>query len=480
MSSIDFIKKSIKFSFTSVISFMISILTVPIMTRLYAPEQLGHINMFNTVSSFCFYFALFGFDQSFFRFYNEPPKNISIKNLFTYCINITAIIFSILIVVLYFFRNDLSQIISDNNHMYIFMLICINIFAMVIIRYSSLIFLLEQKALYYSIQGLLVIVASKLVAIIIGFVRPDYFSVLVVMNIVLLIMSLMYLINLRKMYDFNCTCFDMEVIKNMAYYSLPLMPLTVISWFNDALSNLVLRKNLGFHEVGIYSSGVSVASLISIVQVGFNTYWGTYVYANYKTDNHRIQMVNRYITFLLVTFAILIMIFQDLIYIIIGPKYFASKLFFSFLIVSPICLTISDTTGIGIGISKKSYLHLISTSASAISNLVLCLLLLPIMGIAGAAVSAATSSLIMLVLRTYIGEKYYKCVQNYNLLIFTVFVLVFSSIISYLFNDSAIIRLALLTPLFLIMIKLYNKEAIKIITDLKQIIYKFYAERIRV
>lgn len=479
MNSIDFIKKSIKFSFASIISFIISILTVPIMTRLYSPEQMGHINMFNTLSSFGLYFALFGFDQSFFRFYNEPPKNITIKTMFTYCINITIVIFSLLILFFYFARNNIVQLISEENHFLVFTLLCINIFSMIIIRYSSLVFLLEQKAMYYSIQSLLVIIASKFITIIIGVIKPDYLAVLVVMNSVLLVLSIVYMIGLRKMYDYSWY-FDTEVIKNMAYYSLPLMPLTIISWFNEALSNLILRYNLGFYEIGIYSSGVAVASLISIVQVGFNTYWGTYVYANYKTEHHRIQMVNKYITFLLVTFAIFIMIFQDLIYLIIGPKYISSKLFFSFLIISPICLTISDTTGIGIGISKKSYLYLIPTFCSAIANLCFCLLLLPIMGVAGAAVSAAAASLIMLALRTLIAEKHYKCVQNYNLLNFSVFLLVFSSVISFLFNDSLLMRQLLLVSLLLIVLKLYRNEAAKIIMDFKQIFQKFYAERMRV
>jgi len=451
---------------------------VPITTRLYSPTQLGHINLFNTMASLCLYFVLFGLDQSFFRYYHEPPGSITVKRLFTHCINLTAIIFILFLGVSLFYKDYIISFISEDKLSFVYLLLCVNVLAMTIIRYSSISYLLEQNALYYSIQSLLILAASKLLIIIVGLFKPDYYWALVSMNFSLVIITSYYLFKLiKEKYDFFNIKFDFEVTKEIARYAIPLMPLTLIAWFNQSVSNIILRKNLGFEEVGIFSSGVAVASLISIVQIGFNTYWGTYVYANYKTENYRIKMVNRYITFLLVAFAIVIMMFQDVIYMIIGPKYIGSKLFFAFLIVTPICLTISDTTGLGIDISKKSYLHLISTSLSAFSNLLFCLLLLPLIGLTGAAIASAIAGIIMLITRTVIGERYYKCVQSYNILIMSIIVLILSSTISFVLNNNFLLRISLLLPLLLLMLFVHKKEAVKLITDVKGIILNAYAER---
>ena len=472
MSSISFITKTLKFSFVTIISFVISFIAIPISTRIYSPDQLGHINLFNTTSSLCLYFVLFGVDQSFFRFYHEPPQNISLKSFFTYCLKITALIYLIFILLSFFLRQYLILIISDENQLLVYFLLCINVMAMTILRYSALKYRLEQNALQYSLQGIFILMISKLILILTGLIKPNYFLFLIIMNISLFVLSLFYLFfQIMRFYDFNHHVINSAVATEIFKYAAPLMPLTLIAWFNESVSNLILRYNLGFGEVGIYTSGVAVASLITIVQTGFNTYWGTYVYENYKTDNTRIQLVNKYITFLLVTFAIFIMLFQDLIYLIIGPKYYASKLFFAFLIISPICLTIADTTGLGIDISKKSYLHLISTSLSAFTNLFLCILLLPIWGMTGAAISAAISGLVMLAARTIIGEKHYKCVQNYQLLIVSIIILSLASAISFIFNDELYKRTFILIPLTLMMFLLYKNEAFKLIRDFKTIFW---------
>jgi O-antigen/teichoic acid export membrane protein len=62
---------------------------------------------------------------------------------------------------------------------------------------------------------------------------------------------------------------------------------------------------------------------------------------------------------LLTLAALAIIALQDPLFMLLGEKYRPAKSFFPFLLFSPICYTIAETTGLGINISKKTYWNII-------------------------------------------------------------------------------------------------------------------------
>jgi len=473
MNSKDFVKKILGFSLASWISFAVSFMTVPITTRIYSPEQLGHINIFSSIASLCLLIVLFGLDQAFIRFYNEPPKG-SLKELFKNCLLIVGILFLGFIIIAIIFRKEISFEITGTYQPLIVLLLLINIFAMIVLRFSSLIYRMDQKVLAFSIQALILMFSNKLLYVLTGFIQPNYMLALTAMNSATLVTAVSYIFLQREFFSLQKFHMDLHISKMSLKFAMPLMPITIISWVNTSVSIMLMRHYLDFNAIGIYSSGVAIASLIGIIGSGFNLFWIPYVYANYKTDMRRIQSVHRYLTFILIFAAITIFLFQDIIFLLIGPKYLGSKVFFSFLIIAPICSIISDTTGLGIDISKKSYLHLISTSLSALVNIVFCVILLPILGLKGAAIASASAGITLLIARTIIGEKYYKCVDNYTASIAALIILIIGSTTSFLWNNLFFVRSVIGIALLIILILMYNKEFIRIASDA----YKIATEQI--
>jgi O-antigen/teichoic acid export membrane protein len=124
------------------------------------------------------------------------------------------------------------------------------------------------------------------------------------------------------------------------------------------------------------------------------------------------------ISFLLIFLALGMIGGKDIIYLILVDKqYWASRLIMPLLLVSPVCDTISETLGLGIELSKKTYLKLPVYCVNIMVNLGACLILIPRMGVIGAAISNALASLSMLIVKSVIGEKYYKCSNDYFRLI---------------------------------------------------------------
>ena len=142
----------------------------------------------------------------------------------------------------------------------------------------------------------------------------------------------------------------------------------------------------------------------------------------------------------------------------IGEKFRAGKEFFPFLLLSPICYTIAETTGVGINISKKTFLNIITFSANVAVNLLLCFLLLPIFGVVGAAIASCASAIVMLLIKTVLGEKYYSCVTSYPKTFSAIAILVGAAVVNWLVS-AVLLKYVLNIALFALLAVIYWKEA---------------------
>ena len=134
--------------------------------------------------------------------------------------------------------------------------------------------------------------------------------------------------------------------------------------------------------------------------------------------------------------ALLIISTQDVIFLILGEKYRAAKTFFPFLMLTPICYLIGETSGVGIDISKKTYLNLYVFGASVLTNFVLCVILQKWMGVEGIAVAVSVSAIVAMVLKTFLGEKYYHMLENPRQILFTITIIVSAAIATLLTTNS--------------------------------------------
>ena len=90
---------------------------------------------------------------------------------------------------------------------------------------------------------------------------------------------------------------------------------------------------------------------------------------------------------MLTLFGLGITLLQSTVFLLLGKSYRSSVVFFPFLFLSPVCYCLGETTGMGITISKKSYWPTLIYLFSALANIGLCFLLIPPLGISGAAMA---------------------------------------------------------------------------------------------
>ena len=437
------------------ISFALGFIATPISTRLFAPAELARVSMFGTYTSLFCSVCYLGLDQAFVRFFRETPGRMTSRALLTFCLSVALGFGVVSSAVLLGFWRSLSGEIVGQPDFSIFLCLCLYSCSLVVFRFLSLCYRMEQNALLYTIQGVVHALLTKIAYLAVGFSRPTGRYAIVALTALMAVFTVVFLILQRSRLDFSFPRLtDRDAVRELGKYALPLVPLSVLSWLNTSVSTLALKHLLGYEATGIFSSALGLASTINIIQTGFNTYWAPYVLENYQSDDRqRFYTVHRLMACMLTLFGLGITLLQSPVFLLLGKSYRSSVVFFPFLFLSPICYCLGETTGMGITISKKTYWTTLIYLFSALANIALCFVLIPPLGISGAAMASALSAILTLLLRTAVGERYYRAILNYRCLALTIGLMTAASCLNLLLTGiwkyaALVLVLALACALF--------------------------------
>ena len=452
----SFLKKFVGFSIVTWVSFALSFFTAPISTRLFIPEMLGKISIFNTYSNLFGILILIGLDQAFARFYLDRPNNRTKGYLFSFCFGITYSLLSIFVIISIPFRDYLSWLLFEETDNLLLFLFFFSVFCSSTLLYLNLSYRMEKDIKMYTIQGILMTLVSKVLYLGVGFWNPTYKPALIVLTVSHVTLALVFLIIQKSRFEIMKE-YDGFFMSEMFKFALPLIPVSVLMWANSSIPQIVMQRTMDYHSIGIYSSAVALANVILVIQSGFNTFWVPYTYENYKTQTGQFDKVHRYLVCVLTISSLLLVLTQDVVFLLLGEKYRAAKSFFPFLILGPVCYIIGETTGLGINISKKTYYNIVVFGGSVMVNIIFCLLLRSYFGLPGIAMASALAAITAMLLKTYIGEKYYQSVKKYNSMYLCVILIVLSSFIT-LYISSQIGRLMLMLIVLCSAMFFFKKE----------------------
>ena len=462
----NFIKNILGFSLASYIGAILSLVSVPITTRLFLPAEIGKINLFLSCSNIILVFCNMGFEQAFVRYFNETIDGYRTSSLAGLCLSISMAFLFVISIITMLFYEKVALVISGNINVFISVCLIVVLFSRVILQYTTLISRMSQNVVLYSFQAIFLVILTKLIYIFAAFINPSYKTAIIIMTISSLIVSIVFFILFchKKLLSFP-PYITKKLLLNMSKYSLPLVPTFFISATSMYLSQFMLRKYIGFAAIGIYTNAVTVAGVLSLVQSGFNCYWPAYVYANYKTETHIIQQTHHFVTFIIIAAALAMITVQDILYLFVGETFRSSKTIFPILIVIPVIYTIAETTRIGIRIAQKTYYDLIISAIVLISNYSLCIILIPIYNITGAALSSTISSILGLFITTYIGNRYYISVDNFLPMSCGIIILFCASFVNFIQN--IYFKNSMLIILIILLFTVYNKQLLSIINYIK-------------
>lgn len=405
-------RKILSFAIGPIGGALFGLITLPLVTWFFAQEDVGRLSMLQVTISFGVLLFSLGLDQSYVREFHERENKPALLKQAAIP-GFVLLIFTLAILLC--FGDLLSEILFEVSATHLSLLVALALLASFTSRFLSLILRMGERGLAYSMSQLL----PKLVLVIIIGLYVFLGSDKTLTNLVLATTSSLVAVTLifawNTRYEWlkaTTEPINLGQVGSMLKFGLPLVFGGMAFWGLTALDKVLLRTLSNFEELAIYSVSVSFSAAAILFKNVFSTVWAPIVYKWVSSGNgiEAVEKVQRFVlAFTILLFCLAGLLSWTITYFL--PQEYDSV---KWIIVSclgfPLLYTLSETTVVGVGISRRSSFAMLASLLAFAVNIFGNFWLIPLFGAKGAAVSTCFSFLIFFILRTefsiYVWRKF--------------------------------------------------------------------------
>lgn len=207
---------------------------------------------------------------------------------------------------------------------------------------------------------------------------------------------------IARMWRYLCYNPSRSVLKAMLRYSIPLIPNALMWWIMDASDKFVIAYFLGVGANGLYAISKKLPTLIDTFHGIFNQAWQISAIQESNVENAKdftSKVYEIYFVFIFLVVNSLMIVAKPLVMYILSNSYYESWKYIPFLLVSVGFSSLSGFLSSKLIAMEKSISIFVTTVTGAVINTVLNFLLIPFMGINGAAIATLLGFGVVLIVR---------------------------------------------------------------------------------
>jgi len=405
-----FFENSSIYMFSSVISFVISILVLPVYTRFLSPGDFGIIVLFMMFGTMLAQFASMNLHFSSYRYYFKYKEDLekfitlNSSNMIT-----VLIIFALTGIIIYSLAEWFSSLLFNGELTK--KLIQLSFFyGCFDYLYLYLITLLTAKEKAMSFAVITILRALLGSALSFYYIFEYSLTYMARINGLLIsqAISVLFLIYItRTMFAFRFSC---NSLKESIKLSFPLIPNQALGMIHGSFDKVMLNLYQGTFSIGYYSFGARFAEVLKMVIDSINKVWEPF-FMNLAHENNahsKQKIVSRFytITFILMVVGLGVIYFsEEMIKLLTTEEFYPSIYVVPVYVYFYLFAIIGSITSPQISFSEKMIYILPSTAVSVSINVCLNLLLIPKYSAIGAAGATALASLFSQMISYYYAMK---------------------------------------------------------------------------
>ncbi len=245
----------------------------------------------------------------------------------------------------------------------------------------------------------------------------------------------------------------------------------MILYIHQCADRYLLIRLASLEVVGLYSIGMTIASVIALLTAGFRTAWVPIVLSTFRQEESKkfYAKVFDYFWALVLLGAVGISLFSKEILVVLAPAtYLDAYTVIPVLLLSIFFFHAFPVFSFGISIAKKTKYRLLLMAVTAAINIGLNYLLIPDYGMVGAAIATLIASVIYGIASFIVSQRFYHVSYNLAALFKILAVVVAIISISYfLLSDINVVNILIkigLVVVFIVCGYLFNlvgKEEMK-------------------
>lgn len=419
-----FLKDSLLYTFANLFTRGIGFILLPIYTRLITKYEYGLFDYLTTLGLLLGVVVTLEVTQAIYRYMPEykdnEPKQVSIASTGLW---FSVIMYVILGIVSFVFSESLADLLLDD------------------VKHSSLIkitiILFFTNAVLYNLTSLMrasllskqVVLLSALNAIFVA-----TFSLLFVvyfkLGITGLVLGQLIGCSVTSVLSYTVVkqwvkfTFCFITLKEMLTFSAPLIFSSVGVVLTMFVDRVMLKSILGAEQLASYAVAIKIASIVTLLMVGFQSALTPLIYANYKkseTPKKIAKLFHMYLIAAFISLLILGSLSTWLVTIVAGEQYAEGAIYVPPLICSALVSSMYLFFP-GLSIAKKTSLIAGVNIVVGILNVGLNYIFIPLYGALGAAFSTLFSVLLSFILNALFAQKLYKVPVN-KVLTFLIFLM---------------------------------------------------------
>lgn len=422
------IKNTIIFAIGNFATKLITFLLVPLYTNVLSTEQFGTVDLLYTICSFLVPLFSFNITEAVLRFSLDKKNNnnkivsIAIVSIFFMIITSTIMI------------PILGLVKEFTNYKVLFYLY--------LITYgTSQVFLInlkgQEKLKLFSLGNFIYAACVSILNIYFLVILKrginGYFISYIIANIITIIYGIIFgnIFEMIKKFDF-----DKNLFKEMIKYSLILIPTSFMWWIMNFLDRLMVTNYISLSANGIYAVSYKIPTILSVVSSIFTQAW-LFSAVKEKDSEDNVSYTNEVFNFMafgtIIIGSLLLIIIKPLFKFYVAEDFFSAWKYVPYLMIGYVFLNLSTFISTSYNVHKDSKGFLLSAIVGAAVNSLLNILLIPSIGISGAALATLICYISVFVYRLIDTRKYLIIKIDYRF-VFSIIAMIIISVLLYIQN----------------------------------------------
>ena len=435
------LKDSVTYGGASGFSRVFSIFTVPILTRIFTVEDYGVIDAILVFGMMFMPMIMFGLTSSVARYFYETEDEHERVQIITQAFLVQTLLSIIMVYSLYSSSEYLiGKFLGYPEYELEFRIVILSqpFIAYTYFFQNILKWTFQRKKFLILTLGStssVVLLTLFYVAFLKMGIRGAFYAQLTGMSI-FAILGLIFCIKWIALPR------DTKYIIPMLKYGWPYMLIMLSNKILPSIDRYFIGNYLNLNALGIWAVAYKISRLLIIPMSGFQTAWGPFAYSIYKEENagETYNNVLRYYLIIISLISLLLIItVKPLILLFASQKYLNSIPYVFPLTFALLIESISNITGIGIGLSKRTYFSALSYGLGILASIIALFFLVKPFGLIGVAIGVIIGKITLTASLTVFGYIAYPIRFNINYVVKLLSIWLFFSFLTQVFRNESIL-----------------------------------------
>lgn len=402
----------------------ISFVLAPLYSYCLSTEEYGQMDMITTVVSLMVPLICFDIYEATFRFAND--NDLSDEKVISSSLAVCSI--GIIIVLIFL---GINWIASGNS---IITYVCLYTIFDTVNNVFTQFERGKNRINIYAVSGVINSICILLFNIIFMFLLHLQLRGWLISFLLAKFVVLIFFILKKDIRVFSFSLVDKELIRQFMKFCLPLIPTAMMWWTMNISDRLVIIYFIGSSAAGIYAVANKIPNLLSIFENIFYQAWQTTAIQarkDSKRDEFYSTVFNKYVTLLVIGICMVFQLIRPVIRLF-ADDYESAWYCVPPLLIGVIFHALGSILGSFYTVFKNTKGALITSSAGAVTNIILNVFLVPIAGIMGASITTLVGFIVTFIYRFFDTRQFVLIKIEKRKIILYISLLVMQTLLFYL------------------------------------------------